>query len=212
MRAEPTLFIIDSDPSVREAVCEMLTGYGLRTETFVSVQEFLTQYTPDRPGCILLDISIPGISGLERVNGQNPRPSSVCLAAYTYVSLLAVLKQMDQMEIVQKPFQKEDLIQRVQMVVEEDAEARNYQGRQIEFSKRFKALTAREHQVLERVVEGKSTKIIATELGSSYHTVRNQRSSILRKLKADTVVDAVRMVSECRGYEYYHHLMGLSTA
>ena len=210
MMAEPTLFVVDDDLAVRNSVSELLAGSGFVIESFASTQEFLNQFDPNRPGCLLIDIQVPGIEGLDltkRLKDQKTRYSTFVIMAFAQVSLPAAVMKAGVTDLIKKPFQKEDLLSRVQAAMQLDAETRRHQSRQIEFGSLLHSLTNREREVFERVVQGKSTKVIATELGSSYHTVRNQRSSILRKLKVGTVVDAVRKVSEYRSFEPFHDLV-----
>ena len=208
--AEPTLFVVDDDSAVRKSVSELLAGSGFAILAFASTQEFLNQFDPNQAGCLLIDIQVPGIEGLDltkRLKDQKTRYSTIVIMAFAQVSLPAAVMKAGTTDLIEKPFQKEDLLPRVQKAMQLNAETRRHQIRQIEFSNLLHSLTNREREVFERVVQGKSTKVIATELGSSYHTVRNQRSSILRKLKADTVVDAVRKVSEYRSFESFHDLV-----
>ena len=209
MLAEPTLFVVDDDLAVRNSVSDLLAGSEFEIESFASTQEFLNQFDPNRPGCLLIDIQVPGIEGLDltkRLKDQKTRFSTILITAFAQVSLPAAVMKAGATDLIKKPFQKEDLLPRVQTAIRLVAETRRHQDRQIEFSNLLQSLTNREREVFEHVVQGKSTKVIATELGSSYHTVRNQRSSILRKLKADTVVDAVRKFSEYRSFDSFHQL------
>ena len=213
MMAEATLFVVDDDLAVRDSVSKLLAGSEFGIETFASTQKFLNQFDPNRPGCLLIDIQVPGIEGLDltkRLKDQKTRYSTIIIMSFAQVSLPAAVMKAGATDLIEKPFQKEDLLPRVQAAMQLDAETRRHQTRQIEFGNLLHTLTNREREVFEHVVQGKSTKVIATELGSSYHTVRNQRSSILRKLKADTVVDAVRKVSEYRSLlESFHQLVDL---
>jgi FixJ family two-component response regulator len=154
--AEPTLCVVDDDSAVRNSVSELLAGSGFRIKTFGSTQEFLNQFDPNQPGCLLIDIQVPGIEGLDlkkRLEDQKTRFSTIVITAFAQVSLQAAVMKAGATDLIEKPFQKEDLLPRVQAAMELDAETRRDQIRQIEFSNLLHSLTNREREVFEGVVQ-----------------------------------------------------------
>lgn len=211
MMSEAALFVVDEDSDVRMSVSEMLAGYDFRIETFASIREYLNQYDTHQPGCLLMDTVLSELEQLKltpEFNDQHASCSALIITAFRRVLLPTAFMRTAATNLIEKPFQKDNLLRRIQTAIQLDSKTRHYLSRQIEFAELLQTLTKREREVLESVVQGKTTKLIAAGLGSSYHMVRNQRSSILKKLKVNSVVDAVRMVSEYWSFECFQNIFG----
>lgn len=201
MDAEPTVFIVDDESVVRDSLTVLMDTEGLKTETFESAQEFLDSYDSDKPGCLLLDVRMPGIDGLElqeRLKEGGIEIPIVFLTAHADIPLAVAAMRAGAAEFIEKPFDGRDLLSRVRGAIDRDASQRLRRTECGEIAARLENLSVREHEVLDLMLQGESTKRIAWKLGTSSNTVRNQRSSIFTKLQADSVVDVVRMVTELR--------------
>lgn len=201
MDAEPTVFIVDDESVVRDSLTVLMDTEGLKTETFESAQEFLDSYDSDKPGCLLLDVRMPEIDGLElqeRLKERGVEIPIVFLTAHADIPLAVAAMRAGAAEFIEKPFDGRDLLTRVRGAIDRDASQRRRQTESGEITARLESLSVREREVLELMLQGESTKRIAWKLGTSSNTVRNQRSSIFTKLQADSVVDVVRMVTELR--------------
>lgn len=201
MDAEPTVFIVDDESVVRDSLTVLMDAEGLKTEVFESAQEYLDSYDSDKPGCLLLDVRMPGIDGLELQKLLAERGIEipiVFLTAHADIPLAVAAIRAGAAEFIEKPFDGRDLLSRVRGAIDRDAQQRMCRTERGEIAARVECLSVREREVLELMLQGESTKRIAWKLGTSSNTVRNQRSSIFTKLQADSVVDVVRMVTELR--------------
>ena len=192
--AIPTVYVVDDEECIRQSIHALMVSDGLACQTFDSSIEFLERYTSGTRGCAILDVRMPDMDGLQLHNQMQMRGYSIpvlFLTGYADVPLAVESLKSGAVDFIEKPFRPDELLQRVRLVIKQDQD--HYDIRMA-----IKRLSPREHEILDLIVEGVSTKSIATHLGSSFNTVRNQRSSILRKMKADTVVDLVRMVTMVR--------------
>jgi FixJ family two-component response regulator len=193
---QPTIFVIDDDVSVRDAIKGVVKSVGLRVETFESAQEFLQKSPPDGPNCLVLDVRLPGLSGLDvqrELTRLNIRIPIVFITGYGDIPMTVQAMKAGAVEFLTKPFRDQDLLDAIQQALERDRTIRQQRSEVAALRQRFETLTERERQVMGLVVAGKLNKEIGAELGTSEITVKVQRSRVMHKMQADSVIDLVRM-------------------
>lgn len=201
MNREPTVFIVDDDEAVRSSLKLLMESASLPTETFAGAVEFLAAFADDRPGCLILDVRMPDIDGLElqrRLAARGCLLPIIILTGHGDVPMAVEALHAGALDFIQKPFESKVLLKRVQEALEHDSRVRTRTSGRAEIEARLSRLTPRENEVLDRIVEGLPTKSIAATIGSSFNTVQNQRASILRKMEAESTADLVRMVMIAR--------------
>jgi FixJ family two-component response regulator len=197
MKQRPTVFVVDDDPSVRDSLRCLLESAGFAVETHATAHDFLEHYQPSRRGCLLLDVRMPGMDGLElqrRLAEKSIFLPIIILTAYADVPLAVKALQAGAADLVEKPYDEDDLLRRIESAIARDIKLHWDQAEPAAIGARLAKLTDRERQVMDRLVAGKWVKAIAAEFGTSPNTVRNQRARILEKMQADSVADLVRMV------------------
>ena len=200
MKEKPaTVFVVDDDEAVRTSLRLLLKSVGLPVETFASAQEFLDQFDPDRSGCLVLDIRMPSMSGLELQQHLNDRHSImpiVFITGHGDVPMAVEAMQAGAVDFIQKPFRDQDLIDRINRALEKDREMRSELRERDEIRRRMSQLTPREREVLELVTQGKANKVIAGDLNVSQRTVEIHRARVMEKMGANSLAHLVRMVIE----------------
>jgi two-component system response regulator FixJ len=200
MKEKPaTVFVVDDDEAVRTSLRLLLKSVGLPVETYAAAQEFLDQFDPDRAGCLVLDIRMPGISGLElqqNLNEQHSIMPIVFITGHGDVPMAVEAMQAGAVDFIQKPFRDQDLIDRINRALEKDREMRNALRERDEIRRRMSQLTPREREVLELVTQGKANKVIAGDLNVSQRTVEIHRARVMEKMGANSLAHLVRMVIE----------------
>jgi len=200
MKEKPaTVFVVDDDEAVRTSLRLLLKSVGLPVETFASAQEFLDQFDPDRAGCLVLDIRMPGMSGLELQQQLNERHSImpvVFITGHGDVPMAVEAMQAGAVDFIQKPFRDQDLIDRINRALDKDREMRSELRERDEIRRRMSQLTPREREVLELVTQGKANKVIAGDLTVSQRTVEIHRARVMEKMGANSLAHLVRMVIE----------------
>jgi two-component system response regulator FixJ len=200
MKEKPaTVFVVDDDEAVRTSLRLLLKSVGLPVETYAAAQEFLDQFDPDRAGCLVLDIRMPGISGLElqqHLNDQHSIMPIVFITGHGDVPMAVEAMQAGAVDFIQKPFRDQDLIDRINRALEKDREMRNALRERDEIRRRMSQLTPREREVLELVTQGKANKVIAGDLNVSQRTVEIHRARVMEKMGANSLAHLVRMVIE----------------
>ena len=195
----PTIFVVDDDSAVRDALKLLLRSVGQSVETFGSGQEFLEAYSEDRPGCLVLDIRMPGMSGLELQQKLNERHSIlpiIFITGHGDVPMAVEAMQAGAVDFIQKPFRDQDLIDRINQALEKDGNNRAALGERNDIRHRLETLTPREREVLDLVVRGKANKVIAGDLKLSQRTVEIHRARVMEKMQASSLAHLVRMVLE----------------
>jgi len=200
MKEKPaTVFVVDDDEAVRTSLRLLLKSVGLPVETFASAQEFLDQFDPSRAGCLVLDIRMPGMSGLELQQHLNDRHSImpiVFITGHGDVPMAVEAMQAGAVDFIQKPFRDQDLIDRINRALDKDREMRSELRERDEIRRRMSQLTPREREVLELVTQVKATKVIADDLNVSQRTVEIHRARVMEKMGANSLAHLVRMVIE----------------
>src|SRR5258707_4654220 len=197
--AAPIVFVIDDDPSVRRAIKRLIGSVGLQVELFGSAQEFLHSKRPDAPSCLVLDIRLPGISGLDfqrQLAQANIHIPIIFITAHGDVAMTVRAMKAGAVEFLTKPFRDQDLLDAVHMALERDRTRRQQESEIAVLRNRLESLTPREGEVLPLVVSGLLNKQIAAELGTSENTVKVHRSQLMRKMGADSLADLVRLAEK----------------
>jgi FixJ family two-component response regulator len=197
----PTVFIVDDDTDVRESLQELLESVGLQSKSFGTAQEFLSSARGDGPSCLILDVRLPGISGLdlqhELKRGRISIPI-IFLTAHADVPMSVKGMKSGAVEFLTKPFRQQDLLDAVQRSLTRDRIIREKQRDIAELRERYNTLSVREREVMNLVVRGMLNKQIAAELGASEATVKMHRSQVMKKMKAASLPDLVRMADRLK--------------
>jgi two-component system response regulator FixJ len=196
---KPTVFVVDDDAAVRDSLRLLLKSVGLPVEVFESAQDFLDADRDDRPGCLVLDIRMPGMSGLELQVKLNERHSIlpiIFITGHGDVPMAVEAMQAGAVDFIQKPFRDQDLLDRINQALEKDAGSRRMLAERNMIRKRLESLTPREREVLDLVVAGKANKVIAGDLNLSQRTVEIHRARVMEKMEAHSLAHLVRMVLE----------------
>jgi two-component system, LuxR family, response regulator FixJ len=194
-----TIFVVDDDEGVRNSLKFLLKSVGLATRAFASADEFLAAYRPDQPGCLVLDVRMPGMSGLELQQQLNVRGAIVpviFITGHGDVPMAVEAMQQGAFDFLQKPFRDQDLIDRIQRALESDVKNRAALAEHDKIRARLDSLTEREREVLGLLTSGKQNKTMAAELGLSQRTVEIHRARIMEKTGAGSLAQLVRMVMD----------------
>ena len=196
---DPVVFIVEDDPSMREALIDLLTSVGLSVEAFKSAREFLEYRRRDATACLVLDVRLPGLSGLdlqrELAHTESPIPI-IFITGHGDIPMSVRAMKEGAVEFLAKPFRDQDLLDSIQHALEIDRAARKERTLVTELRRRYESLTNREREVLRLVVSGLLNKQIAGELGSSEVTVKMHRGQVMRKMKAQSIVELLRMAQK----------------
>lgn len=195
----PVVFIVDDDEAVRSSLRLLLKSVGLVPTALGSAREFLEKYDPAQPGCLVLDVRMPGMSGLElqeKLNVEGAVIPVIFITGHGDVPMAVEAMQAGAFDFLQKPFRDQDLIDRIQRALQKDAASRAALGERILIRERFEALTPREREVLVLVTTGKPNKIMAAELGVSQRTVEIHRARVMEKMAASSLAQLVRMMMD----------------
>ncbi len=192
----PRVFVVDDDEAMRSSLKWLIESTGMPVQTFDSADAFLTGYAPDWTGCLLLDVRMPGMSGLELqayLARADYRLPVIIITGHGDVAMAVKAMQAGALDFIEKPFHDEDLLRSIRRALEADSQARAERAQRAEILDRLEDLTPREHEVMDLVTAGKANKDIAAALGVSAKTVEAHRAKVMDKMQAASLADLVRM-------------------
>ena len=197
--AEPTIFVIDDDPSVRQALESLIKSVGWRVRTYGSAQQFLGSGQLDAPGCLVLDVRLPGLSGLDLQQALAQAKSHlpiIFITGHGDIPMSVQAMKAGAVEFLPKPFREQDLLDALKLALGRDRTTRQQQANLAALRERYDSLTPREQEVMGFVVSGLLNKQIAATLGVSEVTVKVHRGQIMQKMQADSLANLVRMAEQ----------------
>ncbi len=200
---ESVVYIIDDDRAVREATKDLVESIGLRVQTFTTAQEFLSSERPDAPGCLVLDVRLPGLSGLDlqRELGKTNNPVPIVfITGHGDIPMTVQAMKAGAVEFLTKPFRHQQLLDAIAHAIERDRVERKERSELAELLRRHDSLTPREREVMVFVVKGLLNKQVGAELGMSETTVKFHRGQLMQKMKAQSLADLVRIAERLQGH------------
>ncbi len=196
MQTESTIFIIDDDPAVRQALTVLVRSMRLQAEAYASAQEFLDAFDAARPGCLLVDVRMPGISGLgllEQFNHEDILLPAIVMSAYGDVPMVVRAMKAGALNFLEKPCRDQQLWEAIQEALKWDNQHRQSLALRLKVRDRLQHLTSGEHDVLRLLIDGKSNKTIAAELNLSVRTIEVRRAKLMKKMRADSLAKLIRL-------------------
>jgi FixJ family two-component response regulator len=198
---EPIVFVLDDDRMIREGLQSLIRSVGLRVETFASARDFLSAKLPDAPSCLVLDVRMPDVSGLDlqrKLNDANIHIPLIFITGHGDIPMSVRAMKEGAQEFLTKPVRGQDLLDAIQKAVERDRSQRKEHAEMADVRARFDSLTPREKEVLDLVVAGLLNKQIADELGTSELTIKTHRAHVMEKTAADSLAHLVRMAEKLK--------------
>ena len=196
IESEPTVFVVDDDADLRQSLGWLLESVGLRFRSYATAEEFLGDYDPDESGCLLLDVRMPGLSGLdlqEELRRRGVPPPIIVMTGHARVPMAVRALKGGAIDFIKKPFSDQALLEHVRKAIDLDRRTRRVRMECSEFAERLTYLTPRERDVMNLVILGKPNKIIADDLGISAKTVEIHRGRVMEKLQVGSVAELVRL-------------------
>jgi FixJ family two-component response regulator len=203
MRGTATVFVIDDDAAVRDAIRELLLSVGHQVESFLSAEEFLARRDPQVCGCLVLDVRLPGTSGLElqkRLAGQKDRIPIIFISGYGDVPMAVQVMKGGAVDFLQKPFREQELLECVQLALRRDEAQRDMEEQVSSVMNGYRSLTKREREIMKLVVTGQINKQIAAQVGLSEVTVKIHRAQVMHKMGTPSLADLVRAADKIEAY------------
>lgn len=194
-----TVYIVDDDLAVRESLADLVDSVGYRFATFANANDFLAEYVPDKTGCLVLDIRMPGMSGLELQEELIRREAVlpiIFITGHGDIPMAVQAIQKGALDFIEKPFRDQDLLDRINQALKSCNQQQDTQQQAQSVKKHIHNLTPREHQVMQMIVEGKPNKVIAIELQLSQRTIEVHRKNVMHKLEAHSLAELVRIVTQ----------------
>jgi two-component system response regulator FixJ len=195
-RRKPTVYIVDDDDGMRRALGVLMTTVGYQPAAFAAPREFLAKYDPSQPGCLVLDVRMPEMSGLEvqqHLNRNGSMLPVILVSGHGDIPMAVQAMKDGAFDFLQKPFRDQELLDRINAALKLDAENRASVDRLADLKQRADSLTPREREVMAMVVDGKANKVIAIDLGLSERTVEIHRANVMEKMGARSVAHLVKM-------------------
>jgi RNA polymerase sigma factor (sigma-70 family) len=202
MTRAPVVFVVDDDPSVRSSLKFLLSSVGLQVESFESAETFLQRKAPDAPSCLVLDVRLRGLSGLDfqrELAAREIRIPIVFVTGHGDIPMSVRAMKDGAIEFLTKPYRDQDLLDAIRIALERDRTRREQEKDLTDLQQRFDSLTPREQEVISKVVSGMLNKQIAGELGTAENTVKVHRSRAMEKMNAQSFADLVRMIGKLKG-------------
>jgi RNA polymerase sigma factor (sigma-70 family) len=203
MTQAPVVFVVDDDPSVRSSLKFLMSSVGLQVESFDSADALLQRKLPDAPSCLVLDVRLRGLSGLDfqrELAARNCHMPIIFITGHGDIPMSVRAMKAGAVEFLTKPFRDQDLLDAVRIALEKDRERRERKKEVTDLTERFNSLTPREHKVISMVVSGMLNKQIAEQLGTAENTVKVHRSRAMEKMHAQSVAELVKMIDKLESF------------